>query len=198
MAIYQCLPSSEENRPVIDFDDPVNMQNDWDYIDAILDSGWDDCDQVLNGEISSIDFPHVEIVVEDVDALKWDVYFSSGRGLYSQRFLDAIGEHSLYGLEPFPAYLNGEVYWYFRCDETLDCLDRTESKFEASSSDPRRVLIIFKAVFRESLIGKDMCFTIPGRENTIYMTEPVVDRLINAKIKGMKLTRDVDINDFKY
>ncbi len=142
---------------------------------------------------------YIELYVEDEDATDWDVYHSGGRVLCSTRFLDTIGESCLYGLVPMPAYLNGEEYWYFRCEKTIDCLDREKSKFDASSSDPRRVLILYKAVFIESMIGEDVCFRIPGYESTwLFMTEPVANRLIQAEIKGMKLRRDVDMNDFKY
>ncbi len=188
MAIFQCHSSSEEDRPEIDFGHTVNMRNDWDQIEEILD-----------GDRDTDEYPYVEIYVEDDDATAWDVYHSGGSMLCSSRFLDTIGESCLYGLVPMPAYLNGEEYWYFRCEKTIDCLDREKSKFDAFSEDPRRVMFLYKAVFIESMIGNDMCFTIPGCERTaLFMTEPVANRLMHAGIKGMRLRRDVDINDFSY
>lgn len=187
MGIFRCKASAEENRPDIDFGHPVNKQNDWTRIMRILD-----------GDSDSNEYPFVELFVEEEDALEWDVYHSGGLGLYSSKFLDTIGESSLYGLIPLPAYLNGGEYWYLRCEKTIDCIDREKSKFEtyfSTSTNSNEISIIFKPVFIESKIGKDICFTLPNRKNFLYMTESIADRLIKANIKGMKLIRDVDMND---
>jgi hypothetical protein len=188
MTIFRCLPSCEDDRPEINFSHPTNMQNDWDLIEMYLD-----------GDSDTTVYPYVEIYVDDGRALEWDLYHCGGSMLCSTKFLDTIGVRSLYGLLPLPAYMNGEEYWFFRCEKTLDCLDREKSEFDVFSDDPKRVMFLYKAVFIEEMIGEDTVFTIPGEESTsLFMTEPVANRLIKAKIKGMKLTRDVDINDFKY
>ncbi len=187
MAIFQCRASSQEDRPAINFGHPVNMQNDWLLIGSILD-----------GDHNMSEYPYVEIFVADEDATEWDIYHSGGRLLFSSKFVDTVGEASFYGLVPLPAYLNGAEYWYLRCERTIDCIDREKSEFETYSPDSDRINFIFKAVFLESRIGEDMCFTLPDRTNFLYMTEPVAIRLTKANIKGMKLIRDVDMNDFSF
>lgn len=82
MAIFQCEPSSGEERSRTDFSHPVNIQNDWDLIGEILD-----------GESDTDEDPYVEITVEE-DELGWNVYYSGSRGLYSSKFVNTIGESS--------------------------------------------------------------------------------------------------------
>ena len=187
MTIFHCRSSSEKDRPEINFSHPVNKQNDWLLIGDIL-----------NGDIDTSEYPYVEIFVEDDDATDWDVYFSGGRLLFSSKFVETVGEKSFYGLLPLPAYLNGAEYWYLRCEQPLDCIDLERSRYTTFPTNPRKILTLYEAVFKESEIPRDTCFTLPDRKNYLYMTESVADQLVAAGIKGMKLIRDVDMSDLKY
>jgi hypothetical protein len=187
MAIFECAASSEKDQPEINFNHPVNKQNDWLLIGEILD-GIRDTDE----------YPYIEIYVEDDDATDWDIYFSGGRLLFSSHFVDTVGENSFYGLVPLPAYLNGAEYWYLRCEQPLDCIDRERSKYKTFPSNPKKIMTLYEAIFKETEIPEDTCFTHPDRTNCLFMTQSVADRLLAAGIKGMKLIRDVDMSDLKY
>src|SRR4051794_35586444 len=128
--VYECRWSIEEDRPEIDFEDSRNAKNEWLAIAYVLD-----------GLRPFNEFPeNVRITVSHPDATQWDCYMDGGaRGLFSRRFLEVIGLHALRGLSALPATLNDATYYFLRCDQPIDCLDRTNSNFEMFRSDPTSI-----------------------------------------------------------
>lgn len=174
--VYECRPSYEDERPEIDFEDEVNGQNDW------LTVG-----EVLDGIRPVIDFPIVSVQVRQPDATQWDCFMVAGtRGLFSQRFIDAVGNASLQGITLHPAKLNGRTYYFLRCEKPVDCLDRYKSVFETFAHDPSRVMDVSHYAFRSESLPADACFVLPELPD-LLLTESVVQRLKAANLKGVRV-----------
>jgi len=174
--IYECRPSIEDDRPQIDFEDFENSINDWLLIG-----------EVINGTKPIGDFPMVSVTVRDPDATNWDCYRDGGiRGLFSERFVEAIGRSSFIGLTLLPAMLNGIPYYFLRCDQPIDCFHRSKASFETFRSDPMAIKRITHFAFQENLVPTNGCFCIPETV-ALLLTETVVERLNAAKLKGIHI-----------
>lgn len=174
--VYKCRWSLEEDRPEIDFEDEKNRANDWLRVGEVVD-----------GARAASDCPEVSVEVRHAEATDWDCYMVGGtRGLFSQRFVDAIGAESLLGLSLLPAALNGATYYFLRLEQPTDCLDRSLSIVETFRSDPTAVKKITHYVFVEDLLPVDACFVLPELPD-LLVTESVVGRLNTAALKGLRI-----------
>lgn len=175
--IYKCSYSIEEDRPEIDFMDAENAKNDWLLVSEVID-----------GLRPIGDFPKVSVTVRHPDATNWDCYCDGGvRGLFSERFVEAIGQSSLIGLTLLPALLNGVSYYFLRCDQPVDCFDRENSEFETYPHDPKRIMDISHYAFGEDCLPMDCFFCIPETRR-LLLTESMAIRLSAAGLKGICLT----------
>jgi hypothetical protein len=173
--VYNCRPSCEDDRPQIDFEDISNEQNDWLTVS-----------DVLEGTLPVTEFPEVKINVEHPDATLWDCYMDGGaRGLFSQRFVDAVGHTAFCGLKLLPATLNGMTYYFLRCENPIDCFDRANASFKTFRSDPESIKEIMHYAFHEDSLPKDACFVLPEVPD-LFVTEPVVNRLRAARLRGVR------------
>ncbi|MDB5345308.1 MAG: hypothetical protein JWP89_3685 [Schlesneria sp.] len=146
--IYECRTSLEEDRPEIDFRDPINRRNDWLLIGDVID-----------GSRPLSDFPvNVKVRVAYPDATHWDFYQDGGmRGLISQRFVNSVGVDSFLGLCLVPTSLNGAQYYLLRLDYSIDCFDRAASRFKTFRSDPTAIQSVSHYSFREERLPTDGC-----------------------------------------
>ena len=176
MAIYECRPSLEDDRPQIDFELPENCRNDWLAVGEVVD-----------GTRPRSQFPRVVIRVVHPEATKWDCFMDGGvRGLYSNRFLDVVGAGALRGLVPLPATLNGESYYFLRYEQPVDCLDLARSELVYFRSNPTHVKSILHYAFDPARVPADACFCLP-EVPYLLLTEAVADRIRHAGLRGVRL-----------
>ena len=174
--VFYCRPSVEDDRPQIEFEAPETGNNDW------LTVG-----EVIEGTRPITEFPSVSVQVFHPDATQWDCYLDGGvRGLFSQRFADAVGKAAFQGLMLLPGKLNGANYYFLRCDKSIDCLDRSKAVFETFRSDPTAIKRITHYAFRGESLPEDACFVLPELPD-LLLTEPVVKRLQAANLKGLSI-----------
>lgn len=179
VTVYECRPSYEDDRPQIDFENVMTAENDWLKIGEVLD-----------GQRRSEEFPsNVSVHVDAPHAADWDFFMVPGtRGLCSQRFVDAVGRASFRGLALLPAKLNDTTYYFLRCEEPTNCLDRSNSIFETFRSDPTAIKKITHYAFQIDLLPKDGCFVLLELPD-LLLTESVVQRLQEANLKGVKIQK---------
>lgn len=174
--VYDCRPSNEDDRPQIDFESAVNGKNDW---LAVAD--------VIDGTLPISDLPSVSVQVFHPDATNWDCYMDGGvRGLFSQRFVDAVGMVAFHGLTLLPAKLNGATYYFLRCERPVECFDRCNSVFETFAHAPSRIMDVSHYAFRDDTVPTDACFVLPELPD-LLLTESVVERLRAANVKGVRM-----------
>jgi hypothetical protein len=174
--VYECRPSVEDDRPQIDFEDSKNGTNDWLAVGDVID-----------GTRPITEFPTVSVQVSHPEATQWDCYMDGGvRGLFSQRFVDAVGKAAFRGVMLLPAKVNGTTYYFLRCDTPIDCLDRSKAVFETFRSDPTAVKRITHYAFRNELLPADACFVLPELPD-LLLTESVVQRLRAANLRGVSM-----------
>jgi hypothetical protein len=176
MRIYHCRPSWEESRPQIDFEAADNGGNDWLVVGEVVD-----------GTRPVQDYPQVAVRVDHPRANQWDAYMVAGtRGLFSKRFVNLVGRAAFQGLSLLPASLNGEEYYFLRCEAPVDCFDRINAVFETFEHAPDEIMEITHYAFREDCLPVDACFVVPELPY-LFATESVVDRIQAAKLKGVML-----------
>jgi len=174
--VYECRPSVEDDRPQIDFEDPENAKNDWLAVGEVID-----------GTRPVTEFPTVSVQVSHPGASQWDCYMDGGvRGLFSQRFVDAVGMAAFQGITLLPASLNGTTYYFLRCEKPVDCFDRSNSVFETFAHDHSRIMDVSHYAFRSELLPADACFVLPELPD-LLLTESVVQRLQAANLKGVRM-----------
>jgi hypothetical protein len=175
-AVHKCRWSLEEDRPEIDFEDRKNAANDWLMVGEVVD-----------GTRPVSEYPRVSVHVDHADATRWDCYMDGGtRGLFSQRFVDAVGVSSFLGLTLLPAQLNEATYYFIRCEEATDCLDRAKSVYETFRSDPTAIKRIDHYAFVGESLPDDACFVLPELPD-LLITESVAQRLQAAKLRGLRI-----------
>jgi hypothetical protein len=108
------------------------------------------------------------------------------RGLFSQRFVDAVGMAAFQGITLLPASLNGTPYYFLRCEKPVDCFDRSNSVFETFAHDHSRIMDVSHYAFRSELLPADACFVLPELPD-LLLTESVVQRLQAANLKGVRM-----------
>ena len=176
MKVFNCRPSVEDERPKIDFEVPENAKNDWLAVGEVID-----------GTRPITEFPMVSVQVFHPEATQWDCYMDGGvRGLFSQRFVDAVGKVAFQGVMLLPAKLNGTTYYFLRCDKPIDCLDRSKSVFETFRSDSTAIKRITHYDFHSESLPADACFVLPELPD-LLLTEPVVQRIQAASLKGVRI-----------
>lgn len=174
MIVFKCRWSSEEDRPAIDFEDDDNRKNDWLAVGEVID-----------GTLPVTEFPTVSVRVLHPEALDWDCFMVPGTsGLFSQRFVDAVGMASFEGLRLLPAQLNGATYYFLRCETPVDCFDRSKAQFVTFRSNPSAIMRINHFAFRSEALPQDACFCIPETV-ALLLTDSVAQRLRSAKLKGL-------------
>ncbi|MFM8584571.1 MAG: imm11 family protein [Planctomycetaceae bacterium] len=174
--IYECRPSDEDTRPTIDFDDERHCAIDWLTIAEVID-----------GALPLDSFPSVSLHVARPDATQWDCYMDGGvRGIFSRRFVNAVGSAAFNGVELLPANLNDEIYFFIRCVKPIDCLDRSKSIYESFHCDPQSIKAIRHYAFRSEAVPEDSCFVLPELP-TLLVTDSVFQRIRAAGLKGISI-----------
>lgn len=174
--IYLMVPSAEDDRPVIEFDAPVNQQIDWQQVD-----------QVFQGERSPDDYQSPHVTVAGPDATSWDCYSVPGTlGLFSTRAVEAIGHAALYLYTLFPATLNEARYHFLKPNTVLPVLDRTRSDVITFRSDPGRVKDITRYAFHTDRLSGPLVFSIPELPG-LFVTASVYQLLLRYNIRGINL-----------
>ncbi|MCY2963693.1 MAG: hypothetical protein NT069_08605 [Planctomycetota bacterium] len=175
--VYECRPSCEDHRPQIDFQNAVTASNDWLQVGKVLD-----------GQRRPEEFPsNVNVYVADHRATEWDSFMVAGtRGLFSQRFVDTVGKPAFQGLTLLPAKLNGATYYFLRCEEPVDCLDRSNAAFVTFRSDPKAIQRITHYAFHSESLPADACFVLPELPD-LLLTESVAQRLQAVNLKGVRV-----------
>ena len=171
--LYHCLPSFEEERPEIDFENPENAANDW----LTIGKAW-------TGLLSRDEWPSdVVINVDHPDATMWDGYSVGGAGgAYSLRFMEAVRG----GLDDFallPASLNGERYYFLKCERRINCFDRQSARFETYPGSSK-IMAISHFAFNDHVPIGPTLFGIPETLR-LLATEPMVRRMRSRNLKGV-------------
>lgn len=177
--IYSCRPSSERDRPTIDFDLEDNAKIDW------LRVG-----RILSGALPIDQFPSpVRVTVNNPDATtKWDCFKDGGtRGLFSRRFVDVVGREGLRDFSLLRATLNGADYVFLRCDRPTDCLDRQRSRYDTSPHDPVRIMDIEHFAFRDELLAASARFFCIPEIPDLLVTEEIARNILASSLKGVRL-----------
>lgn len=174
--VYDCRSSTEEDRPWIDFEADETRRNNWLRVGEVVD-----------GELPVSSFPlQVSVVVRHPEAVEWDCYFDGGsRGLFSQRFVDAVGLNDLRYFSLLPCTLNGAPYFFLRCERTVDCLDRGNSGFTTFPHNPSKIMHIKHFAFVDGRVPADALFCIPETRR-LLATESVVRKIRDAGLKGVR------------
>jgi hypothetical protein len=179
VSVYRCHESFEDTRPQIDFASEITSRNDWLLLAAILDGHKPASLWPTDVALSSI----------SSSATTWDYFRVGGtRGLVSERFLNVVGRHTLFGLSVCIADLNDCRYYFFRRERAVDCFDREHSVFETFPHDACRIMRISQFAFHKSLIPADACFCIPESKE-LLLTEPVARRIRAADLRGVALEK---------
>jgi hypothetical protein len=172
--IFEIRTSTEESRPEIDYELQENAI-DWGLVG-----------QCLDGRRPIEDYQIIDISVQDDKATEWDYYSCPGTfGLFSSRAVNTLGENVFKNYRLIPARINGADYFFLKCLEMLDYLDREKSVYEAFDDDPNRFITISKFSFNWEKIDQTYIFTLPeyGR---IFCLEPNAG-VIRNQLKGFRL-----------
>ncbi len=173
--IFEVRTSLEDNRPEIDFEIPENVKINWGLIG-----------EYIAGSRPAQEYVPIEITVLSELATEWDFYFFAAPfGLFSARAVDIFGEKSFKNYHLFPAQINGADYFFLKCLERLDCLDKEKSVYTAFTDAPDRFMTIEKYVFDLKKIDAECFFSIPQNEN-LYCSQ-VQSRIISKQLKGIRL-----------
>lgn len=173
--IYRIHCSCEDWRPDVDFMDDRNRAND------LLAMG-----EYLRGDPDApAIFPSIRFIVEHPDALQWDCYGHIGD-------YDAVSSRAREVLQPFSApcfdfleiSLNDAPYYVPRLLQTIDCLDHDRSVIEWPDGPPTYIKWIHRYAFDMSRLENAGMFTFPERFAWMYATEPVIDAIRTAGLRG--------------
>lgn len=175
--VFDCRPSIEDDRPVIDFEKNINAKNDWLSVAKVLD-----------GTKPKSAFPaNIAVRVDDPRATEWDCYFDGGsRGLFSQRFIKAVGSEALRCFVLYPALLNDEQYYFLGCEQSIDCFDYTNARYQTFPHDPSRIMSISHYAFIEDNLPDRLLFCIPESPD-LFATESIVERIKASGLKGIRM-----------
>lgn len=175
--VFDCRPSLEDDRPVINFELKENARNDWLTVSKVLD-----------GIEPKSAFPRdIRITVDDPRAWEWDCYFDGGsRGLFSQRFVDVVGSEALQYFSLLPALLNDCRYYFLYCEEPIDCFDRSRARFETFPHDPSRIMDISHYAFVEARLPAGCLFCI-SEVPDLFATEGVAQKIKASGLKGIRM-----------
>lgn len=177
MSINKCRASYEDDRPWIDFNCPETGENDWLLIGDVLDAL----------QPASLWPAKVVMKSHPRDAIYWDCFMAAGtKGVFSQRFVDVIGEDSLRTFTLLPSQLNYVSYYFLRCESQIDCFDHANASYQTFRCNPARIKSIHRFVFHEHLLPHDACFSIPETKS-LLVTEPVAQRIRKAGLRGVLL-----------
>lgn len=184
MAIHQLRPTSEDERPQIDFQRSDTAASD---------------EHVSNLETYSPSSlpatPVAQLVGTDPSATSWDFFAAPGTlGLVSRRAVDALRPHvgGCFGF--VPARLDGAPYSFIVRTGTIDALDRERSKLKYFRSSPHRVLRILEHAFHREALEDVGLFAIPESLMGIFGTEVAVRDLKDAGLRGLRFDL-LDVSD---
>lgn len=77
------------------------------------------------------------------------------RGLFSEKFVNAVGSRALQSYVLLLALLNNSPYYFLRCERAVDCLDHVNSVFETFDDDGQLgILSISHYAFHADMFGK--------------------------------------------
>ena len=120
------------------------------------------------------------------DAIQWACYIDSGRGLFSRKFVAAVGSESLQGFTLLPATLNGCPYFFLRIETPIDCLNRTASQVETFPSDPLAIMEITHYDFYTDRLPECALFSIPEMPD-LFATDGAAQRIEKSGLRGILL-----------
>ena len=173
--IYRHHYSCEGWRPNVDFMDDRNSANDVLGMRKYL-RGAPDAPPV---------FPPIHVVVEHPNAREWDYYGHMGDyGVISSRALEVLQPFAAPCFDFFEISLNAAPYFVPRLLQTIDCLDHDRSVIEWSNRSLTYIKWIHRYAFDTSLLENIGMFTFPERFAWMYATEPVIDAVRTAGLRG--------------
>jgi hypothetical protein len=174
--VFEVTGSLENDRPELDFENPLNSRNDWGALDEVLRNQ-------REGEVQA-----VTLTLAHPEFNKWDYYIVPGTfGLFSQRALKAIPEISIKDFTLFPASLNAMPYFFLKCERERACLDLARSKLETFPSNPSRIMSVSKYAFLPGSLGDPLVFYC-AECSELFVTQGVVECWQRAKCNGMRFT----------
>jgi hypothetical protein len=173
--IFEIRTSLEDNRPEIDFELPENGEINWGLIG-----------EYIGGHRPAQEYLPIKITILDKLATEWDFYFFAAPfGMFSAKAVDVLGEKSFKNYHLFPAQINGADYFFLKCLERLDCLNKKKSVYTAFTDVPDRFMLIEKYAFDLEKIDAECFFSIPQNEN-LYCSQ-VQAKVITEKLRGIRL-----------
>lgn len=174
--VFQLRPTSEDDRPQIDFQRSDTAASD---------------EQVSSLETYSLSSlpssPVAQLVGTDPSATSWDFFAAPGTlGLVSRRAVDALSPHAGVCFGFVPATLDGAAYSFIVRTGAIDALDRERSKLKYFRSSPHRVQRILEHVFVSEALDGVGLFAVPDDVMGIFATEIVVGAVKNSKLRGFR------------
>ena len=183
--VYELRYSIEEDRPMGDFQDPVNKAINWRIprVDAT--------------EEERMQYEPFHVIVRCSDALDWDFYSVPGTlGLFSQRAMQVIYPFASQHFVFLEATLNDIPYFVPFQKSPLDCLDREHSVLVPFPSNPVRVMRIEKHAFHAHLINDPLVFCHTDYRPDFLATQSIPGIVEDARLRGFafKLLWDADVD----
>ena len=173
--VFEVRTSLEDNRPEIDFEIPENDEINWGLIG-----------EYIGGIKPAQEYSPIKITILNEFATEWDFYFFAAPfGMFSAKAVDILGEKSFKNYHLFPAWINGADYFFLKCLERLDYLDKEKSVYTAFTDAPDRFMIIEKYAFDLEKIDAEYFFSIPQNES-LYCSQAQA-KVITERLKGIRL-----------
>ncbi len=183
LPVYEIKASSEDFRPVINFLDSRNAENDW-----LL------AEEVLMGDRDESEFPKISIHVEHAEGTTWHGYSDGGQGgLYSEEFLRFLGGEVLDDFLLFPAHLNGANYYFLKRLNWRDCFDLVNSQYQFFKSSSEKIRTISAFVFLEENVPRDRLFAITQASTKLLACEELAERIEAGGYRGIECRRLVGV-----
>ena len=131
-----------------------------------------------------------------------DAPSSASINLISQRAADSLRDIWDYHATLYPVSLADapeQDFYMVVANTILNCLDRerSEGPLQKYGATPDAFASVYKWVFDEECIGKNVLFRIPDSKTTTYVTETFKQRVREAGLKGFCLKKEFwDTNEW--
>jgi hypothetical protein len=173
MTVYELRPTSDDDRPQIDFQHPRASATP---------------ESVSNLETCATlpSPPPARLFGSGPSTTSWDFFAVPGTlGLFSQRAVELLSPHANGCFGFVPATLDGAPYAFVVRTGTLDALDHARSELTFFRSNPERVKRVVRHAFRRASLDGVGMFAIPEDLASIYATEGVVRTAELAGLRGL-------------
>jgi len=109
------------------------------------------------------------------------------RGLFSEKFVNAVGSRALQSYVLLLALLNNSPYYFLRCERAVDCLDHVNSVFETFDDDGKLgILSISHYAFHADHVWEESFFACQ-KPLCFFPTERMVRQLSFSNLKGLQV-----------